>query len=180
MWSAGTLGGVAETNPDLHPNSRRVQDALAAAGCSSQVHQLAESARTSAEAAAAALGVSVGQIAKSLVFLADGRPVMVIASGADRVDLKALARVAEAKEVSRPGADVVREATGYPIGGVSPAGLRPDIEVLVDNGLAAYGVIWAAAGTPHAVYRTTFADLLKVTGGRASDVSEPGPPPVTR
>lgn len=169
---------MAESTHDLHPNTRRVQAALVAAGCNSQVHQLAESARTSAEAAAA-LGVSVGQIAKSLVFLADGRPVMVIASGADRVDLKALAQATQAKAVSRPGADVVRDATGYPIGGVSPAGLGPDIEVLVDNGLAAYSVIWAAAGTPHAVYPTTFADLLKVTGGRTADVSEPGPHPVT-
>lgn len=161
------------TNPanSLHPNARRAQEALLAAGCSAQVRQLADSARTAAEAAAA-LGVHVGQIAKSLVFLADGRPVLVVASGPDRVDTHAVARELKAERVSRADAAAVREATGYPIGGVSPAGLRADLEVLIDEGLAAYEVIWAAAGTPHAVYPTTFAELLSVTGGRTVDVRE--------
>jgi len=163
------MAGAAE--PNLHPNAQRVQRALASAGCRGQVRQLSESTRTSAEAAAA-LGVEVGQIAKSLVFLADRRPVVVIMSGRDRVDTGTLARVLGATEVRRADADAVRQATGYPIGGVSPAGLPAGLEVLVDRGLVACNLIWAAAGTPNAVYPTTFEELLALTGGRAADVSE--------
>jgi prolyl-tRNA editing enzyme YbaK/EbsC (Cys-tRNA(Pro) deacylase) len=155
----------------LHPNAQRVQAALAAAGCHGRVRELAESTRTSAEAAAA-LGVEVGQIAKSLVFVADGRPVVVVASGRDRVSTAALARELGASRVSRADADFVKDKTGYPIGGVSPAGLPPEVEVLVDRGLARYESIWAAAGTPHAVYPTTFEELLRATGGRVVEVAE--------
>jgi prolyl-tRNA editing enzyme YbaK/EbsC (Cys-tRNA(Pro) deacylase) len=166
-------GGLAEAGPasPLHPNAQRAQAALSAAGCRGQVRELTESTRTSAEAAAA-LGVEVGQIAKSLVFVADGRPVVVIASGSDRVDTSSLARELGASLVSRADADFVKETTGYPVGGVSPAGLPEGVEVLVDRGLASYEAIWAAAGTPHAVYPTTFAELLKVSDGRVVDVAE--------
>lgn len=156
----------------LHPNAFRVQEVLAAAGSGAEVRQLADSARTSAEAAEA-LGVEVGQIAKSLVFLADGKPVMVVASGADRVDTSAVARQLDVVRVERAGADRVRSATGYSIGGVSPVGLAPQLPVLVDEALAAFEVVWAAAGTPHAVFPTTFAELLALTGGRSCAVRQP-------
>jgi prolyl-tRNA editing enzyme YbaK/EbsC (Cys-tRNA(Pro) deacylase) len=156
---------------NLHPNARRVQEALAAAGVGGRVRELDASARTSAEAADA-LGVEVGQIAKTLVFLAGGRPVVVIASGSDRVDVAALARVVRVDRVKRADADAVKAATGYSIGGVSPAGLPAAVEVLIDGGLSRYEVIWAAAGTHYAVYPTSFADLVSVTGGRVVDVAE--------
>ncbi|MGH9063661.1 MAG: YbaK/EbsC family protein [Acidimicrobiales bacterium] len=156
---------------DLHPSARRVQEALAAAGSDAAVRQLEDSTRTSAEAAQA-LGVEVGQIAKSLVFLADGRPLVVVASGADRVDTEAVARAVGAKRVSRADAGAVRDATGYPIGGVSPVGLGPGITVLVEEALARFERVWAAAGTPNAVYPTSFAELLSVTRGRPADVRQ--------
>jgi prolyl-tRNA editing enzyme YbaK/EbsC (Cys-tRNA(Pro) deacylase) len=162
---------VQEAPGELHPNARRVQAVLQVAGCRSDVRQLLESTRTSAEAAAA-LGVEVGQIAKSLLFLADGKPVVVVASGTDRVDVASLASLLGAGHVERPKAEVVKEATGYPIGGVSPAGLPPTVEVLVDVGLSKYTEIWAAAGTPWAVYPTTFGELLQVSGARPVDVAE--------
>ena len=156
---------------NLHPNARRVQDALVAAGVEGRVRELDASARTSAEAADA-LEVEVGQIAKTLVFLADGRPVVVIASGSDRVDTAALARVAEVDKVKRADADAVKAATGYSIGGVSPAGLPRGVEVFIERGLSRYEIIWAAAGTHNAVYPTTFTDLVSVTGGLVVDVAE--------
>jgi prolyl-tRNA editing enzyme YbaK/EbsC (Cys-tRNA(Pro) deacylase) len=154
----------------LHRNARRVQAALHAAGSTAQVVQLDTSARTSAEAAES-LGVDVAQIAKSMVFLADGDPVVVVASGADRIDTKALGAHL-GRRITRADADAVRAATGYPIGGVSPAGLPPTTAVLVEKALAAYDVVWAAAGTPHTVFPTTYDELLRLTGGQPSDVRE--------
>ncbi len=164
--------------PDLHPNALRAQVALAAAGCDRQVRQFAESTRTSAEAAAV-LGVQVGQIAKSVVFLADGRPVVVVMSGSDRVDTGSLAAAIGAREVRKPSAQAVKEATGYPIGGVSPAGLPATVKVLVDKGMSRFEQIWAAAGTPYAVYPTNFPELLQVTGGHSVDVAERRPLPAS-
>ena len=129
------------------------------------VRQIPDSTRTSAEAAAA-LGVEVGQIAKSLVFLADGGPVMVVASGADRVDTAKLSAHLGGAAITRADADAVRAATGYPIGGVSPAGLDRSLPVLVDRALAGFDEVWAAAGTPNAVFPTTFDELLVIAGGR--------------
>ena len=129
------------------------------------------STRTSQEAASA-LGVAVGQIAKSLVFLADGEPVMVVASGADRVDTGRLAAHVGVTSIRRADAERVRAATGYPIGGVSPVGLDGRLRVLVDRALAPFDVVWAAAGTPNSVFPTTFAELLRVNGGEEADVSE--------
>lgn len=149
----------------------RVQAALDAAGSPARVHELTESTRTSAEAAAA-LGVEVAQIAKTLVFLADGRAVIVVASGSDRVGTAALAQALGAGHIERPDADTVRRATGYPIGGVSPLGLPAGLDVVVDRGLEPHDPIWAAAGTPNAVYPTTFPELLRMTGGRVVDVRQ--------
>ncbi len=151
----------------MHKNALRVQEVLRAAGSDAHVVELPASTRTSAEAAAA-IGVQVGEIAKSLVFVVDGEPVVAVLSGTDRLDLDKLRRLRGAAQVARPDADAVREATGFPIGGVSPVG--HSVPVVVDAGLAAYDVIWAAAGTPNAVYRTTFDELVAVTGGEVVDL----------
>ena len=153
------------------PGVERVQAALRAAGSTARVRELPGSTRTSNEAAAA-LGVAVGQIAKSLVFLADGEPVMVVASGADRVDTSRLAAHLGVARISRADAEQVRAATGYPIGGVSPAGLDGRLPVLIDRALVSFDVVWAAAGTPNSVFATSFAELLRVSGGEEADVSE--------
>lgn len=143
---------------------------MAAIGSTACVRELPDSTRTSAEAAAA-IGVDVAQIAKSLVFLADGDPVMVVASGADRVDTAKLSAALGGARITRADADAVRAATGYPIGGVSPAGLGGSLPVMIDRALAAFGEVWVAAGTPHAVFPTTFGDLLRMSGGRPVDVA---------
>jgi prolyl-tRNA editing enzyme YbaK/EbsC (Cys-tRNA(Pro) deacylase) len=129
------------------------------------------STRTAAEAAAA-LDVDVANIAKTLVFVADGRPLVVVAGGASRVDTARLADAAGGAAVDKADADTVREATGYPIGGVSPVGLPDGLPVLVDEALRPLTPIWAAAGHPRAVYRTTFDELLTVSGGSVVDVAE--------
>ncbi len=161
-----------------HPNVDRVQAALRAAGSSAEVRELAGSTRT-ADEAATALGVEVAQIAKSLVFLADAEPVVVVASGADRVDTAALGRALGGKRITRADAEVVRAATGYPIGGVSPVGLPAGPPVLVERALDRHETVYAAAGTPYAVFRTTYDELLRLTGGEPSDVrvlDRTGPP----
>lgn len=151
----------------MHKNASRVQDALRRAGSDAQVVELPASTRTSAEAAAA-IGVEVGQIAKSLVFVVDGEAVVTVLSGVDRLDVEKLRKLRGAARVERPDADAVRAATGFPIGGVSPVGHA--VPVVVDPGLAVHEVIWAAAGTPNAVYRTTFEELVAVSGGEVRDV----------
>lgn len=148
----------------LHPNAQRVQDLLSAAGSTAKVVELPTSTRTSAEAAAA-VGVEVGQIAKSLVFLADTAPVVAVLSGADRLDTEKLRVHLGAARVERADADAVRAATGFPIGGVSPLG--HGARVVLDHALASYGTIWAAAGTPHAVFETTDAELSSLLPGAA-------------
>jgi prolyl-tRNA editing enzyme YbaK/EbsC (Cys-tRNA(Pro) deacylase) len=158
----------------LHANAQRVQAALFVAGSTAVVVELPDSAGTALQAAQA-LGVEVAQIAKSLVFLADDAPVMVVASGADRVDLKRLSAHLGGAKIGRADADGVRAATGYPIGGVSPAGLKAGIRILVDRALQPLDEVWAAGGTPHAVFRTTFDELLFITGGEVADVAA-GPP----
>jgi len=154
----------------LHPDAQRVQDGLRLAGSAASVHELAASTRTSAEAAEA-LGVEVGAIAKSLIFLADARAVMVVASGAVRVDTRRLSEATGGAKITRADADAVRAATGYPIGGVSPVGLA-GVEVIVDPSLAAFEVVWAAAGTPNAVFPTTYGELVVLAGARVADVAE--------
>jgi prolyl-tRNA editing enzyme YbaK/EbsC (Cys-tRNA(Pro) deacylase) len=151
----------------LHRNAQRVQDALREAGSKAVVVELADSTRTSAEAAAA-VDVEVGQIAKSLVFLADGSPVVAVLSGVDRLDTEKLRAHLGAGRIDRASADQVREATGFPIGGVSP--VAHGVPVLVDRALGGYDVVWAAAGTPNAVFATSFDELVVLSGGAAADV----------
>jgi prolyl-tRNA editing enzyme YbaK/EbsC (Cys-tRNA(Pro) deacylase) len=152
----------------MHPNTERVQRALAAAGCTAEVVELTSSARTAAEAAAS-LGVDVGQIANSLVFVADGEPLLVMTSGANRVDTARVGALLGAT-VGRADPETVRAATGFPIGGVAPVGFPAPVRVLVDEDLLAYDVIWAAAGTPHTVFPTTGAELVRITGGTPAAV----------
>jgi len=149
----------------LKPSARKVQDALAAAGFSNQVVELPDSTRTAAEAAQA-VGCTVGQIAKSLVFRAreTGRGVLVIASGEHRVD-EALVAAALGEPVGKADADFVRDCTGFAIGGVPPVG-HPGLPTLVDEALLGYAEIWAAAGHPRAVFRLTPRELVGMTGGR--------------
>lgn len=155
----------------MHPNTERVQEALRVSGSDSTVVELTEAATTAA-LAAEALGVQVGQIANSLVFLADAAPVMVLTSGANRVDTTKVAALLGAAKVGRADAETVRAATGFAIGGVSPVAHATSIPVLVDRDLEQYDVLWAAAGTAHAVFATTYADLVRLSGGRPADVRQ--------
>lgn len=149
----------------------RVRAALVAAGHADAVESFPAGTRTSAEAAAA-VGCAVAQIAKSLVFRgADGRPVLVIASGANRVDAARVAAVL-GFAVRRADADWVRQTTGFAIGGVAPLGHLTPPHVLVDRDLLALDPVWAAAGSPMHVFRTSAADLVRISGGRVADVAE--------
>ncbi|MGO9557571.1 MAG: YbaK/EbsC family protein [Acidimicrobiales bacterium] len=127
------------------------------------------SART-AEEAAATLGVEVGQIVKSLVFVADGEPVLLLVAGDRRVDPHQSAQVLGAASLARADAEVVRSATRFPIGGVAPLGHPYAIRTLVDRSLERFEVVWAAAGTPHAVFPTSFGELVELTSGTVADV----------
>ena len=140
-------------------------------GATGEVRELPESARTAATAAAQ-LGCAVGAIANSLIFSADGGPLLVMTSGAHRVDTAKVAGLAGAGAVTRADARAVRKWTGQAIGGVAPVGHPQPIRTLVDTWLEKYEVIWAAAGHPHTVFPTTYAELLRLTSGSAADVGE--------
>ncbi|MDE3082873.1 MAG: YbaK/EbsC family protein [Acidobacteriota bacterium] len=159
------------------PAVARVRAALAAAGIAGEVRVLADSTRTASEAAAA-LGVQVGQIASSIVFRAgDAAPVLVITSGAHRVDADLVAASLGRGRLERVDADYVKSVSGFSIGGVSPLGWTDGapVTVLIDEDLAGYDVIWAAAGHPHAVFPTTFAELREATRARSVRVASAGP-----
>lgn len=153
----------------LHPNVRKVAEALAAAGATGQVRTLAEEVRTAA-LAAAQLGVEVGAIANSLVFDADGEALLVLTSGAHRVDTARVAALVGVGELRRASPDFVRAATGQPIGGVAPVGHPEPLRTLVDVDLEAYEVVWAAGGIPHTVFPTSYAELVRITGGTPAEV----------
>lgn len=153
----------------MDPNTARVQQALRAAGAAGDVIELADSASTAA-LAAELLGVDVGQIANSLVFVADGKPVMVLTSGANRVDTKKVAALLGAAKVGRADADTVEAATGFAIGAVSPVGHATPLPVLIDTDLEQYDDIWAAAGSAHAVFKTRYVELIQLSGARPADV----------
>jgi len=155
----------------MKPSAQKVQDALAAAGFANRVVELPDSTRSAAEAAAA-LGCTVGQIAKSLVFRGktSGGALLVIASGAHRVDEAAVA--AELGEpIGKADADFVREQTGFAIGGVPPLGHAREPVAIVDEELLKLERIWAAAGHPNAVFGLTPAELVAMTGGRVARVA---------
>jgi prolyl-tRNA editing enzyme YbaK/EbsC (Cys-tRNA(Pro) deacylase) len=152
----------------MHPNAERVREALASAGARAEVVEFPEGTRTSADAAAA-IGTTIAQIAKTLVFLADGQPVLVIASGPDRVSEERLGEHLGAT-ISRADAEAVRDATGFPIGGVPPVGHSRRLRVVIDSALLEHEEIWSAGGTPNAVFPTTPAELIRLTGAEVVDV----------
>jgi prolyl-tRNA editing enzyme YbaK/EbsC (Cys-tRNA(Pro) deacylase) len=150
----------------LSSSAQKVQEVLKVLGLELQVVELQETTRTSADAARA-VGCEVGQIAKSLVFRGQKtqRPILVIASGSNRVNEK---RVGEliSEPLGKADADFVRQKTGFVIGGVPPVGHAEKLEVFIDEDLLRYSEIWAAAGTPNAVFRLTPSDLVRMTEGR--------------
>ena len=154
--------------PAESPSALKVQASL---GERFQVLEFDASTRTAADAAAA-IGCEVAQIAKSLIFRGanSGRAVLIIASGADRVDEKKAA-LAAGEPIARADAEFVREATGFAIGGVPPVGHKTKPVVLIEESLMQLDEIWAAAGTPNAVFRLTPADLVELTGGRTVPVA---------
>jgi prolyl-tRNA editing enzyme YbaK/EbsC (Cys-tRNA(Pro) deacylase) len=157
----------------LHPNAQRVADELRRLGAKGEVIVLPEPAPTAA-AAAAQLGCEVAAIANSLVFDADGAPLLVLTSGAHRVDVDHVARTIGARKVRRASPEFVREATGQPIGGVAPVGHPAPIRTLVDVWLSKHEVVWAAAGHPHTVFPTSFDELIRLTGGTPVEVESSG------
>ncbi|WP_137843792.1 YbaK/EbsC family protein [Microbacterium sp. 2FI] len=154
---------------DLPARSRLVHESLRAAGITGDIVVLPDAASTAA-LAAAALGIEVGAIANSLVFWSDDAPLLVMTSGAHRVDTKALAERLGRGVIARASADQVREATGQAIGGVAPTGHPEPLVTIVDEDLAHFDEIWAAGGTPHTVFPMTFDDLMRLTGGTVAKV----------
>ena len=138
-------------------------------GVSLEVKRFAATTRT-AQDAAREIGCTVGEIVKSLVFLADGRPVVVLCSGADRVDEAKLRDALGAVGVRRATADEAKAATGFAIGGVPPFGHATAVRVVIDRGLAEFPIVWAAAGLPDAVFPIAPADLLRLSSAIEADV----------
>jgi prolyl-tRNA editing enzyme YbaK/EbsC (Cys-tRNA(Pro) deacylase) len=156
---------------DAKGSVARVREALGRLGLKAEIREFDASTRTSADAAAA-IGCTVAQIAKSVIFRAKGanQPVLVIASGINRVDEKKL-EAALGDKIGRANADFVRAATGFAIGGVAPVGHTGPVRVFIDADLNQYSEIWAAAGSPNAVFRLTPAELRRITGGEVIAVS---------
>ena len=153
--------------PATAPSALKVQAAL---GPAFQVVEFEASTRTS-EDAAAAIGCTVAEIAKSLVFKTEqGRPVLVITSGVNRVDEKKV-RALLGEKIERADADFVRTTTGYAIGGVPPVDHATPPVVLIDRDLEAFSAVWAAAGTPNTVFRIAPADLIRLTRGQVADIA---------
>jgi prolyl-tRNA editing enzyme YbaK/EbsC (Cys-tRNA(Pro) deacylase) len=152
---------------------QRAQAALTHNQMPGQIKVLSDSARTAAEAAAA-LGIEVGQIASSIVFkLPDDQPLLVVTSGRHRVDTHLVAQIINVEKLGRADADYVKEVSGYSVGGVAPVGwINSPAIILLDEALNDYEIVWAAAGHPHAVFPTSFAELLKVTGATPARVGD--------
>jgi prolyl-tRNA editing enzyme YbaK/EbsC (Cys-tRNA(Pro) deacylase) len=158
----------------MHPNVARVADAARQAGLAIEVERFPEGTRTAADAARA-VGCEVAQIVKSLVFIADDRPVLALVSGANRVDVGRLAAVLGATAARRADGDEARAATGFAIGGVPPFGHPERVTVVVDRDLTLHDWLWAAAGLPDAVFRISPPELLRVSGGTVADLAEVAP-----
>lgn len=149
----------------------RVRAALQTSGIAAEILEFPAGTRT-AEDAARALGTSVAQIVKSLVFLADGRPILVLASGANRVDTRKLAALCGARTVVKADAETVRRATGFGIGGVPPVGHLRALPTFLDQDLVGHAIVYAAAGTPRAVFPIAPDHLLSITGAHPVDLRE--------
>ncbi|MGP3636008.1 YbaK/EbsC family protein [Streptomyces sp. 24-1644] len=156
------------TPTEAHP---RFAEALRELGLEVEIRRFPEATRTAAEAAAA-IGCELSAIVKSLIFEADGVPVLVLMDGSSRVDVDLVRRELCAAKVTRPRAALVRETTGYAIGGVPPFGHRTRTRVLADRGLLDHAVVWAAAGTPYTVFPLDPKTLIGHAGGTLVDVRE--------
>ena len=155
----------------IHPTAQKVANAARDLGLNIKIKEHSETTRT-AEDAANAVGCTVAQIVKSLMFLVDGRPTMALVSGPNRLDEKKLAALCGVgkKKIKRADADTVREATGFAIGGVPPFGHKTELPVYIDQDFWQFDEVWAAGGTPNAVFRITPEDLLRATGGLKVDL----------
>jgi len=154
----------------MHPSARHVSDVLSELGAAGAVRELPEPAPT-AVSAAEQVGCEVGAIANSLIFNADGKPLLILTSGAHRVDTAFVAARLGYAAVKRADPDFVRAATGQVIGGVAPVGHPRPVRTLVDTWLDKYDVIWAAGGHQNTVFPTSYAELLTITGGEPADVA---------
>ena len=151
---------------------QRVQGLMKELGMKGEITALADSARTAKEAADA-LGIEVGQVASSIVFkLDDESPLLVITSGRHKVDTELVAKILNQSKLHRVDADYVKEKSGFSIGGVSPIGWVSQATILIDEALNDYDIIWAAAGHPHSVFPTTYAELIACTGAKPMVVGE--------
>ncbi|MFI6124245.1 YbaK/EbsC family protein [Streptomyces sp. NPDC051064] len=166
MSTPGTTPST--TSSDAHP---RFAEALRELGLDVEVRRFPDATRTAVEAAAA-IGCELSQIVKSLIFEADGVPVLVLMDGSSRVDVERVRAELGAGKVKRAGADLVRETTGYAIGGVPPFGHRTKTRVLADRGLLDHTTVWAAAGTPHTVFPLDPGSVVELSGGTLVDVRE--------
>lgn len=153
----------------LPARSRLVHNSLRAAGITGEIVVLPDAAST-APLAATALGIEVGAIANSLVFWSDDEPLLVMTSGAHRVDTAALAARLGRNKIQRATPEQVRDATGQAIGGVAPTGHPAALTTIVDEDLARFDEVWAAGGTPHTVFPLTFDELVRLTGGTVAKV----------
>ena len=157
---------------DLHPNVAKVVDAGALLGIDVQPRRFPEGTKTAADAAAA-IGVDVGQIVKSLIFSVDGEVVLAYVSGANQLDERKLAAAAGGSTCRRVDADAVRTATGFPIGGVPPFGHATELRVFVDPDLLQHGEVWAAAGTWNDVFAMRPQQLVDASRGVVTDLKKP-------
>lgn len=155
----------------LHPTAQKVANAARDLGLDIEIKEFTATTRTAADAAAA-IGCTVAQIVKSLLFVVNGRPVMALVSGPNRLDEKKLAALCGVgkKKVKRASADTVRQATGFAIGGVPPFGHPTSLPTYIDEDFWQFEVIWAAAGTPNTVFAITPADLARATRGQVVDL----------
>ncbi|WP_349827106.1 YbaK/EbsC family protein [Brevibacterium litoralis] len=160
---------MTETTPRPHRRNLAVARDLEACGIDAEIRLFTEPAH-SAKAAAATLGVELGAIANSLIFAADGQAVLVMTSGAHRVDTAHVAGLIGAASLDRATPELVKEATGQVIGGVAPAGHPDPVRTYVDRALARYPEIWAAGGTPDSMFPLTYTQLVTLTSGEEIDV----------
>jgi Cys-tRNA(Pro) deacylase len=155
----------------MHPTAQKVAEAAQSLGLNITIKEFTESTRTAADAANA-IGCTVAQIVKSLLFMVEGQPVMALVSGANQLDEKKLAAHCNVsrKKVKRADAETAREVTGFAIGGVPPFGHIRRLPVYIDEDFQQFDIIWAAAGTPNTVFAITPQDLVTVTGGTVADL----------
>ena len=155
----------------IHPTAQKVANAARQLGLNITIKEFQASTRT-AEDAAKAIGCAVGQIVKSLLFVVDGQPIIALISGDNRLDEKKLSALRHVgrKKVKRAGAETARQATGFAIGGVPPFGHKNQLPPYIDEDFKQFDIIWAAAGTPNAVFPITPADLIQVTQGVVADL----------